>query len=80
MKVTKFASNTCVKCKVLDGIIKQAGLKDVNVVYSEDNSEEFEKNNVTTVPTLLLENGDKREFLEGLVSPAMIKEAMARVE
>lgn len=79
MEVTKFASKSCVKCKVLDNYIKQAGLTNVNVIYSEDNDEEFKKNNVTTVPTLLLQNGDKKEYLEGIVSPAMIKEAVERI-
>ena len=79
MEVTKFASKGCVKCKVLDNILKQAGVKDYKVLYSEDNKEEFERNNITTFPTLLFENEDKREILEGIVSANMIKEAIAKV-
>lgn len=79
MEVTKFASKSCVKCKILDNYIKQAGLTDINVVYTEDNDEEFKKNNVTTVPTLLLQNGDKKEYLEGLVPSSTIKEAIERI-
>lgn len=79
MKITKFASKSCVKCKVLDNILKQAGVKDYTVLFSEDNEDEFKKNNVTTMPTLLFENEDKKEYLEGLVSPNQIKEVMNKI-
>ena len=79
MKITKFASKTCVKCKVLDSILKQAGITDYNTLYSEDNKELFEENNISIMPTLLFENGDKKETLEGLVSPKMIKEVIEKI-
>jgi len=79
MKITKFASKSCVKCKVLDNILKQAGVKDYTVLFSEDSEDEFKKNNVTTMPTLLFENEDKKEYLEGLVSPNQIKEVMNKI-
>ena len=79
MKITKYASKSCVKCKVLDNILKQAGVTDYDVLYSEDNEELFKERNVTTMPTLIFEgNGETR--LEGIVSPAMIKEAIKSVE
>lgn len=77
--ITKYASKSCVKCKVLDGILKQAGVE-YDTVYSEDNVELFEELGVTTLPTLIFKNGDKETRLEGIVSPAQIKEALSSVE
>lgn len=77
--ITKYASKSCVKCKVLDGILKQAGVE-YDTVYSEDNVELFEELGVTTLPTLIFKNGEKETILEGIVSPAQIKEALSSVE
>ena len=79
MNITKYASKTCVKCKVLDNILKQAGVTDYNVLFSEDNKELFEEKNITTMPTLIFENNNKTDVLEGIVSPNMIKEAIEKV-
>lgn len=79
MEITKYASKSCVKCKVLDGILKQAGVE-YNTLYSEDNAELFESLGVTTLPTLIFKNGDKEARLEGIVSPAMIKDTVASIE
>lgn len=75
MEITKFASKSCVKCKVLDGILKQAGV-DYNTVYAEDNQDLFESLNITTMPTLLFKQGENEKRLEGIVSPAQIKEVV----
>lgn len=75
MEITKFASKSCVKCKVLDGILKQAGI-DYNTVYAEDNQDLFENLNITTMPTLLFKQGENEKRLEGIVSPAQIKEVI----
>lgn len=75
MEITKFASKSCVKCKVLDGILKQAGV-DYNTVYAEDNQDLFESLNITTMPTLLFKQGENEKRLEGIVSPAQIKEVI----
>lgn len=75
MEITKFASKSCVKCKVLDGILKQAGV-DYNTVYAEDNQDLFESLNITTMPTLLFKQGEDEKRLEGIVSPAQIKEVI----
>lgn len=79
MKITKYASKSCVKCKVLDNILKQAGVTDYEVLFSEDNENLFEEKGVTTLPTLIFE-GNGEERLEGIVSPNQIKEAIAKVE
>ena len=75
MEITKFASKSCVKCKVLDGILKQAGVV-YNTVYAEDNQDLFENLNITTMPTLLFKQGENEKRLEGIVSPAQIKEVI----
>ena len=75
MEITKFSSKSCVKCKVLDGILKQAGV-DYNTVYAEDNQDLFESLNITTMPTLLFKQGENEKRLEGIVSPAQIKEVI----
>ena len=75
MEITKFASKSCVKCKVLDGILKQAGVV-YNTVYAEDNQDLFESLNITTMPTLLFKQGENEKRLEGIVSPAQIKEVI----
>lgn len=75
MEITKFASKRCVKCKVLDGILKQAGVV-YNTVYAEDNQDLFENLNITTMPTLLFKQGENEKRLEGIVSPAQIKEVI----
>ena len=75
MEITKFASKSCVKCKVLEGILKQAGV-DYNTVYAEDNQDLFESLNITTMPTLLFKQGEDEKRLEGIVSPAQIKEVI----
>ena len=75
MEITKFASKSCVKCKVLDGILKQAGVV-YNTVYAEDNQDLFESLNITTMPTLLFKQGEDEKRLEGIVSPAQIKEVI----
>ena len=62
MEITKFASKSCVKCKVLDGILKQAGV-DYNTVYAEDNQDLFESLNITTMPTLLFKQGENEKRL-----------------
>lgn len=77
--ITKYASKSCVKCKVLDGILKQAGVE-YDTVYSEDNESLFEEKGVSTLPTLIFTNGDKEVRLEGIVSPAQIKEAKESIE
>jgi predicted DsbA family dithiol-disulfide isomerase len=80
MEITKFAGKTCVKCRVLDNILKQVDLPcEVNTVYMEDEEEQFEKNGVVTVPTLLIKNGDKEVKLEGMSVPDMIKDAISKV-
>lgn len=75
MEITKFASKSCVKCKVLDGILKQADV-DYNTVYAEDDQDLFESLNITTMPTLLFKQGENEKRLEGIVSPAQIKEVI----
>lgn len=74
MEITKFASKSCVKCKVLDGILKQAGVE-YNTVYAEDNQDLFEDKGITTLPTLVFSDGETETRIEGLTSADKIKEA-----
>lgn len=73
MEITKFASKSCVKCRVIDNILKPLGLK-YDTVYAEDNQELFESLNITTMPTLLFKEGENEKRIEGMASPAQIKE------
>lgn len=78
MNITKYASNSCVKCKVLDRILKSMKLPtDVVTYYHEDNPDKFE--DITSLPTLVIEEGDKKEVLTGVMNPRMIEDAISRV-
>ena len=79
MEITKFASKSCVKCKVLDSILKQAGVE-YSTVYTEDNEGLFEEKGITTLPTLIFSEGEKEKRLECMVSPQMIKDAVAELK
>ena len=78
MNITKYASKSCVKCKVLDRTLKAIKLPcDVTTVYVEDNKELFEEKNIDQLPTLEFSvDGKDSVYLEGLVSPKQINEAI----
>ena len=78
MEITKYASQSCVKCKVLDRTLKTVKLPcDVNVLYVEDNRELFEQKGIDQLPTLEFKvEGKDPIYLEGLCSPKQINEVI----
>lgn len=80
MEIIKFAGQGCIKCKVLDNILRQVDLPcELETVYMEEDKDMFEKNGVVSVPTLLIKNGQKEVTLKNAITPNMIKEALREV-
>ena len=78
MNITKYASNSCVKCKVLDRTLKACSLPcEVTTLYVEDNEELFKSKNIEQLPTLeITEEGKDPIYLTGVISPKQINEAI----
>lgn len=78
MNITKYASQGCVKCKVLDRTLKTMTLPcDIKTVYVEDNEELFKEKNIESLPTLeITEEGKSPIYLTGVISPKQINEAI----
>lgn len=78
MNITKYASQSCVKCKVLDRTLKTMTLPcDVTTLYVEDNEELFKEKNIESLPTLeISESGKESIYLTGVLAPKQIKEAI----
>ena len=61
-----FSSKTCVPCKVLKNILKESSLTedvftrvDMNIYDLDNDWQEFEKNMIQSVPTLIIKDNDK---------------------
>lgn len=81
MKITKYAERTCVRCKVLDRVLKNVELPcEVETIYVEDmDSEALIAQGIESLPTLVIENEDKKEMLSGMMTPDIITEAIKKV-
>ena len=74
MKITKYASHTCVKCKVLDKLLKQMGIEPDKIIYIEDmDPEKLAKDGIMSLPTLIFEDGDEKHILTGMITSKDIK-------
>lgn len=82
MKITKFAGRSCVKCKVLDKVLSLVTLPcEVETRYVEDESNEaFVTEGVMSLPTLVLEEGDKKIILQTTITPKMIEDALNQLQ
>lgn len=82
MEIFKYASHSCVKCKVLDRVLQQTKLPcAVQVLYVEDEGEDkFAKDGINVLPTLkIVEEGKEPIFLAGTIIPKQIEEAIAKL-
>lgn len=81
MKITKYASQHCVKCKLLDKMLKHMNIENIETVYIEDvDTEELTKKGIMTVPTLIIEGNDKEIRLFGAILPQDITDAINTIE
>lgn len=78
MNITKYASQGCVKCKVLDRTLKTMTLPcDVTTLYVEDNEDLFKEKNIESLPTLEISvEGKDPIYLTGVLAPKQITEAI----
>ena len=57
-KITKYASHTCVKCKILDKMLKQLNIEPDETIYTEDvDINELTQRGIMSLPTLIIDNG-----------------------
>lgn len=77
-KIKKYASYSCVKCKLLDKVLKHLGLLDITETFYTDEmlDEKIEALELTSVPTLILYNDDKEVRLVGNILPQDITDAV----
>lgn len=69
MKITKYASHTCVRCKVLDKLLKQMGIEPDETIYTEDiDPEKLAREGIMSLPTLIFEDGDNKKTLSGAIT------------
>jgi|688.fasta_scaffold215393_3 thioredoxin 1 len=73
MELIKFGATWCAPCKNLDEIIKNVLNVKTSVIYisydSDSNPEEFIKNNIISVPTVIIKNNEKEvERFVGVLS------------
>lgn len=71
MKITKYAGHTCVRCKLLDKVLKHLKLEDkVETIYAEDLGEEkLIEMGIMTLPTLIMEKDGETKILSGNILP-----------
>ena len=81
MEINKYASKSCMKCKVLDRILKSVNLPcSVNTLYVEDNEELFKEKGIEQLPTLEISNEGKESiYLTGTIAPKQIAEAIDKL-
>lgn len=77
MKITKYASHTCVRCKVLDKLLKQMNIEPNETIYIEDvDPEKLARDGIMSLPTLIFENGENKKVLSGAITSKNIKECL----
>lgn len=81
LTIKKYASHSCVKCKLLDKVLKHLNLLDkTETVYIEDLTEdELAQLNATSVPILLISNGETTERLVGNILPQDIHDIVEKL-
>lgn len=80
MKITKYASQSCVKCRLLDKILSHLQINNYENIYLEDvGMEEIEKQGVMSFPTLVFEKNGKKEMLTGNILPQDITDMLEKM-
>ena len=74
-KITKYASHTCVKCKILDKMLKQLNIEPDETKYTEDvDINELTQRGIMSLPTLIIDNGKQTYKLSGAITAKDIKQ------
>lgn len=76
-KITKYASHTCVKCKILDKMLKQLNIEPDETIYTEDvDIDELTQRGIMSLPTLIIDNGKQTYKLSGAITAKDIKQCL----
>lgn len=76
-KITKYASHTCAKCKVLDKMLKQLNIEPDETIYMEDvDINELTQRGIMSLPTLIIDNGKQTYKLYGAITTKDIKQCL----
>lgn len=77
MKITKYASQSCVKCKLLDKILNHLQIKEYENIYLEDiGMEQLEELGIMSFPTLVFEKDGEKKTLTGNILPQDITDIL----
>ncbi len=77
MKITKYASQSCIKCKLLDRVLKHMGLTDVETIMLEDvGVDALVEKGVSSFPTLVFEKDGIEKRLYGNILPQDITDIL----
>lgn len=77
MKITKYASQTCIKCKLLDRILKHMNLLDVETIMMEDVGIDYlVDKGISSFPTLVFEKDGIEKRLYGNILPQDITDIL----
>lgn len=82
MKIVKYSGKNCVRCKLLDKILKHMNLEDVcETIYMEDEGEQcFIDKGIMTLPTIIISKNNKDITLSGQILPQDITDAIKELE
>lgn len=82
MKIIKYSGKNCVRCKLLDKILKHMDLEKIcDTIYMEDEGEQsFIDKGIMTLPTIIIKNNDKEITLSGQILPQDITDAIKNLE
>ena len=77
IKIIKYISQSCVKCKLLDKILKHLNIKDYEDLCLEDiGMEQLEKLGIMSFPTLVFEKDGEKKTLTGNILPQDITDIL----
>lgn len=78
MEITKYSSHSCVRCKMLDKILKHMKLDEhVKTIYLEDVGEEFfTQKDIHSLPTLIIEKDGNKKIFSGNILPQNITDTL----
>lgn len=70
MKITKYSSQNCIKCKMLDKILNHLNIENIENVMLEDVGIDFlAEKGIQSFPTLIFENNGVEKRLSGTFLP-----------
>lgn len=76
-KIIKYASRTCIKCRVLDKLLKEMGITPDETIFIEDvDTNELTQRGIMSLPTLIIDNGKQTLKLSGTITSKDIKKCL----